>query len=112
VARLAGLPEEVLRRASEISEELVKNDIISEDIFDENSKDEKKPARKEKNEDHNDGQLSFFEEPPEDLPAPKAEPEFAPKYRKVIDELLAMNVQTMTPLDALNVLYRLREKCR
>ncbi|MBQ7636927.1 MAG: DNA mismatch repair protein MutS [Lachnospiraceae bacterium] len=112
VARLAGLPEEVLKRAAEISDELVKNDIISEDIFDEAVHNEKKPRKKEKNDDLIDGQLSFFEEPPEDKPAPAAEPVFSPKYKNVIDELLSLNVQTMTPLDALNVLYRLKEKCR
>ncbi|MCR5584353.1 MAG: DNA mismatch repair protein MutS [Lachnospiraceae bacterium] len=112
VARLAGLPEEVLKRASEISEELVKNDIISEEIFDEALHAEKKQKKREKSDDRMEGQLSFFEEPPEDKPAPVAEPVFSGKYKNVIDELLALNVQTMTPLDALNVLYRLKEKCR
>ncbi len=112
VARLAGLPEEVLKRASEISDELVKNDIISEDIFDEAMHNEKKSKKEKKNDDHMEGQLSFFEEIPEDKPAEVSAPEFSPKYKNVIDELLALNVQTMTPLDALNVLYRLKEKCR
>ncbi len=112
VARLAGLPEEVLKRAAEISEELVKNDIISEDIFDDTTDSEKRPKKKERNDDLMDGQLSFFEEPPEDKPIKTSGPEFSPKYKNVIDELLSLNVQTMTPLDALNILYRLKEKCR
>ncbi len=112
VARLAGLPEEVLKRAAEISEELVKNDIISEEIFDDAVNTDKKTKKKEKDDNFIDGQLSFFDEPPEEKPVPSAEPVFSPKYKNVIEELLAMNVQTMTPPDALNVLYRLKEKCR
>ncbi len=110
VARLAGLPEEVLRRATEISEELVKNDINAGEIFDNQLGTIEEP-KKPKKDDVFDGQLSLFEEPKE-VEIEDTKDFDNSKYMQVINELLHINVQAMTPLDALNSLYKLQEKCR
>ncbi len=111
VARLAGLPEEVLKRASEISEELVKNDINTDEIFSDSFSENQAKRKKEKGDPVFAGQLSLFEEPKESTPVDDTEtiPE---KYRPVIDELKKINLQTYTPLDALNELFRLQGKIR
>ncbi len=108
VARLAGLPEEVLLRAKEISEELIKNDINTGDIFNQNTGNSVKSTKKK--DEELTGQLSMFEEPKEDV-VPETNPD-AEKYKPLITEIAQLNLQVMTPLDALNVLYRLQEKCR
>ncbi|MBR6358620.1 MAG: DNA mismatch repair protein MutS, partial [Lachnospiraceae bacterium] len=105
VARLAGLPEEVLKRASEISDALVKNDINTDDIFDTEGA---KPEKKEKEQVY-DGQLSFFEEPKEEK-KPAEDTHDPEKIKHVINEIKALNLQRLTPLDALNELYRLQER--
>ncbi len=105
VARLAGLPEEVLKRASEISDALVKNDINTDDIFDTEGA---KPEKKEKEQVY-DGQLSFFEEPKEEKKPAEDTPD-PEKIKHVINEIKALNLQRLTPLDALNELYRLQER--
>ncbi len=110
VARLAGLPEEVLRRATEISEKLVKNDINAGEIFD-NQLGQVEETKKAKNDMVFDGQLSLFEEPKEVIIEETEEFDNS-KYMQIINELLHVNVQAMTPLDALNCLYKLQEKCR
>lgn len=108
VARLAGLPEEVLHRAKEISDALLQNDINTDDIF----KDSEKPVKAPKEEVF-DGQLSLFYEPlPEKEPENEPKDRFDEKYMAVINEIKAQELHKMTPLDALNILYRLQEKLR
>ncbi len=110
VARLAGLPDEVLKRAEEISEELVKNDIITEDIFDTALHTEKKQKKKDAGTDFV-GQMSLFEEQTDE--ETDASPEISiEKYKEVIEDLKSLDIHTMTPLDAMNALYRLKEKCK
>lgn len=111
VARLAGLPEEVLKRASEISEELIKNDINTDEIFRDDFSEKQLKKKREKENEEFAGQLSLFEEPKETVAVDDSDllPE---KYRAVFDELKKINLQKFTPLDALNELFRLQEKIR
>ena len=87
VAHLAGLPRPVIMRAHEILARLVANDVnqvsIGQNIL--GSDAEKKPK-----------QVNLFEAPAMDL----------------VEEIRALDVMSMTPIEALNTLFALREKAR
>ena len=86
VAHLAGMPRPVIMRAHEVLARLETNDVnqssIGQNILDEQ---EKKPK-----------QVNLFEAPAMDL----------------VEEIRALDVMAMTPIDALNTLFALREKAR
>ncbi|MDO4938780.1 MAG: DNA mismatch repair protein MutS [Lachnospiraceae bacterium] len=94
VARLAGLPESVLRRAKELVEELSNSDIafrakeIAELGIPEKSR---RPIHRQNEVDA--GQLSLFETTRDD---------------DIISEISNLDISTMTPIDALNELYKLQ----
>jgi len=87
VAHLAGIPRPVIMRAHEILARLETNDVnqqsIGQNILDDDSR--KKPK-----------QVNLFEAPAMDL----------------VEELRALDVMSMTPIEALNTLFSLREKAR
>ena len=87
VAHLAGLPRPVIMRAHEILARLETNDVnqtsIGQNILGDNL--EKKPK-----------QVNLFEAPAMDL----------------VEEIRALDVMAMTPIEALNTLFTLREKAR
>ena len=83
VARLAGVPESVTRRAEEIAEEL-------------NRKDPQETR----------GTKAFPEEEPVQLSL------FDPLPDPVIDEIKNLDLTNMTPLEALNCLHRLQEELK
>ncbi len=95
VARLAGVPEAVLSRADELSEQLSQADITEgiESIA--------APSRKKSKSVHYDDvdltQMSFFDTVSDD---------------DVVKELSEIDVTTLTPIDALNELYRLQNKLK
>lgn len=91
VAKLAGVPDLVIERAKEILAELIKDDI----------------AQKAKNIEVNphigesEGiQLSLFDQLAE-----------APEH-PVVEELRRLDLSRITPIDALNLLYKLQEKTK
>lgn len=89
VARLAGVPQPVLERAREILKELEDADIS------------KKETRLRRSKMPIEGQIDLFSM------------NGAAKVRsEALEELKAIDVSTLTPLDALNVLYRLQQKAR
>lgn len=89
VARLAGVPQPVLERARELLKELEDADIS------------KKETRLRRNRMPIEGQLDLFSI------------NSGIKMRsEALEELKALDVSTLTPLDALNVLYRLQQKAR
>ena len=93
VARLAGVPDMVIDRAKEIAEQISDNDIAQkvQCIAIQNSKPEKK---KKKTYDEVDlEQISLFD---------------TVKDEDVIDELLQVDIANLTPLDAINTLYKLQ----
>ncbi len=91
VARLAGVPEAVLQRAKEISDQLTDHDItIRKTTFA-----EKKPSHFKKKE--TEGQLSMFD---------------VPEYPEVIEEIRSIDISALTPLEALNKLYQLQQKIK
>lgn len=108
VAKLAGVPENVLRRAREIAEQLNEQDlVISETLFDktavENKKtpskeSEKKANSKKKKESELDfGQLSLFDEP---------------SHEDILKEIESIDLMQTTPMDALNMLYKIQTKLK
>ncbi len=88
VARLAGVPEQVVRRAQEIQARLDVSDVgggnIGKSILGEN--DGKRENR----------QVDLF----------------AYRQTELVEELKSLDVMAMTPMDALNRLFTLREKAR
>ena len=97
VARLAGVPDMVIDRAKEIVEQLSDNDI-TEKVQSISIVDGGTPARKQEHYDELDlEQISLFDTVTD---------------ADVLDELKNVEVSTMTPLDALNTLYRLQNKLK
>jgi DNA mismatch repair protein MutS len=98
VAELAGLPREVVRRARQILRELERKAAADRDALD-------------------SLQLSFFA-PPLDAPTPVLQPNGAggpdPDGARsaLIAELADLDVDNMTPVQALTTLARLRERAR
>ena len=93
VARLAGVPEAVLTRAGQLLAELAKADITEaiETVAG-------APKKKKKSVHYDEvdlSQMSFFD---------------AVSDQDVLDELRGIDIQTLTPLDALNELYRLQNR--
>jgi len=99
VAKLAGVPEDVLHRAYEIADQLTQNDINTSGISSiQKDVDELKERKLSKKNEKKDtpGQLSLFGEPVED-------------YSEVIDVLKSIDISQMTPMSAMNKLYELQE---
>lgn len=97
VAKLAGVPDVVIERAKELVEELVSADITAavKDIASENKKTKTKPQV------HLDEldleQISLFDTVKDD---------------DVLDELKNIDVSNLTPIDALNTIYKLQNKLK
>lgn len=87
VARLAGLPREVIERSREILTTLEE---------DKGERNRQREAAVAKLRQKPTVQLSFFEE----------------KRHPVVDELLSVNVMALTPIDALNLLYKLQAQAK
>ncbi len=97
VARLAGLPDTVIERASELLDELVSSDLAARasDIVENtpsrvHAKSVKKPDEVEM------GQLSIFDTSNDEIES----------------EIRDMDLSAMTPIDALNTLYRLQSRIK
>ena len=98
VARLAGVPDMVIDRAKEILSQLTDNDItekvqnIAVDL-----KNDSKGKKSEHMDEVDIAQMSLFE---------------TVKDEDVIKEIEEASLSTMTPIDALNMLYRLQSKLK
>jgi len=95
VAKLAGVPEDVLKRAYEIADQLTENDINASNISIAEKK-EKSSNVKKSGKTETPGQLSLFGAPEDD-------------YSNVIEALKGIDISQMTPLSAMNKLYELQE---
>ncbi|MBQ7840234.1 MAG: DNA mismatch repair protein MutS [Lachnospiraceae bacterium] len=96
VAKLAGVPDMVIDRAKEIVEQLSDNDITEK--VQSISVDTDMAPKKQKHYDEVDlAQFSLFD---------------TVKDEDVLEELKNVEISTMTPLDALNTLYRLQNKLK
>lgn len=98
VAKLAGVPDMVIDRAKEIVDQLTDNDIIAK--VQSIAVDTKGDAGKKKAVKYDEvdlAQMSLFD---------------TVKDEDVLKELMDIEVTTLTPLDALNTLYRLQNKLK
>lgn len=90
VAKLAGVNKEVISRAYELLSELEKRDINKSEIAC-SSKEQIKVIK-----DKNSLQLDFF----------------SVKERNIIEELKNLDVANLTPIDAINILYKLNKESK
>ncbi len=95
VAKLAGVPESVINRAKELVDELVDTDIAERAR--EIATGVKKPQRQEAPTELELHQMSLFDTVQDDA---------------IIDEIKDMDISNLTPIDALNTLYRLQSKIK
>ena len=96
VAKLAGVPDMVIDRAKEIAEQLAENDITEK--VQNIAVDTKTDDKKVKALDEVDlQQMSFFDTVTDE---------------DVLKELMDADVMNMTPVDAMNTLYRLQSKLK
>lgn len=102
VAKLAGVPESVLERAKEIVEQLSDNDMIEKarqiDISVTTPVQNAKPKKKKQSDKH---QFSMFDG-------------FAqmPSTEDILIELREMDLNVVTPMEALNKLYQIQQKVK
>jgi DNA mismatch repair protein MutS len=96
VAKLAGLPEEVIRRAEKILHALENQDNGETQMNSQEAAAATEPA-----------QLSFFEEP--ETPRQKT---VEAKERKVLKQIRELDLLEMTPLAAMNALYEIQKKLK
>lgn len=98
VAKLAGVPDMVIDRAKEIAEQLSDNDITQkvQSIAIE-TRGDSKPKKNITYDELDMNQISLFETVTDE---------------DVLKELMEIEVTTLTPLDALNTLYRLQNKLK
>lgn len=87
VAKLAGLPEQTIERAKEILDELQEADISKKE---KRIRSSKKPM---------EGQIDLF-----------TYSNFNRKYEELLNELKNIDVMSLNPLEALNILYKLQQK--
>ena len=90
VAKLAGVPQPVLRRAKRIAEKLEREDFENK-------------SRSHKKDDNIEGQMSFFDTMVADAPRDD-------RAEKLVNELKDIDVNNLTPIEALNKLSELRKK--
>ncbi len=96
VAKLAGIPESVTNRAKEIVEELIQTDITGR-IKDIAAQGQAPKIRTKKYDEVDMAQLSLFDTVSDD---------------DVLKELKELDISNLTPIDALNTLYRLQNKLK
>lgn len=96
VAKLAGVPDMVIDRAKEIAEQLSDNDITAkvQSIPVDTKGEKKKPKHYD---DVDLGQMSLFD---------------TVRDEDIVNELKEIDISNLTPLDALNTLYRLQNKLK
>ncbi len=95
VAKLAGVPDAVLTRAKEIYQELTENDITEKAV--EKPKTEEKKPRKSRLDQMDQNQMSLLSTVTD---------------AEIVRELLDVDLTRLTPLDALNTLNALQNRCR
>ncbi len=98
VAKLAGVPDMVINRAKEIVEQLTDNDIIEKvQSIAVDVKNDTKAKKQPKYDEVDLAQMSLFDTVTDE---------------DVLKELEDLEISTMTPLDAMNTLYRLQNKLK
>ena len=107
VAKLAGVPDVVINRASELLSQLKNNDLMEKIKFidiqggcgNNGNGAYKTEIVEEEGKATEPMQLGLFDEERAD-------------YSEIINELKQVSVESITPMEAMNILYQLRNKCR
>ncbi len=97
VAKLAGVPDMVIDRAKEIARQLDDNDVIEKIQSIQVDTRPEKAGKQPKYDEVDLAQMSLFDTVTDE---------------DVLKELKEINISTLTPLDALNTLYRLQTKLK
>ena len=99
MAKLAGVPDSVIARAKELVEELSQADISvkAKAIAEESQAKAKQKAKPKKYDEVDLEQISLFDTVKDD---------------DVVKELQELDISNMTPMDAMNTLYRLQNKLK
>ncbi|GLB59258.1 DNA mismatch repair protein MutS [Cytobacillus sp. NCCP-133] len=103
VAQLAELPNELIIRANEILIGLESKDSVSDNVPQQET-----PAHAAQKAADSAAQLSFFEEPGEEV----KKASMSSKEKKIIDKVKGLDILDMTPMQALNTLYELHKKLK
>jgi DNA mismatch repair protein MutS len=103
VAQLAGLPDDLINRATVILAELEEQD---HDVLKESRNTPKKniPAANPGNPESK--QLSFF------VSEPKTQPETTKNENEIMKQIRSLDLLNMTPMDAMNILFQLHRKIK
>ena len=99
VAKLAGLPDIVIDRAKELLDQLTDSDITEriQSIETKSGQDSGRPKKVKHYDEVDLGQMSLFETVSDE---------------DVLKELKEIDISNLTPLDALNTLYRLQTELK
>ena len=97
VAKLAGVPDIVTERAKEIAEELAEEDIVIKQKENLSGMAENRKKKSKRYDEVDMAQISLFDTVKDD---------------DVLEELKNLDVSNMTPMDALNTVYRLQNKLK
>jgi DNA mismatch repair protein MutS len=99
VARLAGVPDDVLSRAREICDELQQASLIKELPTNIKGKEAKLPSSAKKKEEYS--QISLFDNSL-----------LGSAYKVITDRIAGLDLANTTPLEALNLLYKLQKEIK
>lgn len=103
IARLAGIPEDTITRAFEVLGEIEENDPFRETIRNGNNK-KSQSSRKEVKTSGKTVQTTFFK------PIVKLEETLNPGYKELINLIKGVDVNNLTPMEALEKLNDLKKK--
>ncbi|MGE7903604.1 DNA mismatch repair protein MutS [Peribacillus sp. NPDC094092] len=107
VAKLADLPEQLIDRAAAILAQLENENGQEKAMPEQPAAVEAPLVEAAPVTSVNEAQLSFFGEE-----APKERVNSSPKEKKVLDDIKALDILEMTPLEAMNTLYKLQKKLK
>ncbi|MET3318351.1 UNVERIFIED_ORG: DNA mismatch repair protein MutS [Peribacillus simplex] len=108
VAKLADLPKQLIDRAAAILAQLENENGQAKELPAQPAVVSKEPITESTPKaEVNEAQLSFFREE-----APKEKISSSPKEKKVLDDIKSLDILEMTPLDAMNMLYKLQKKLK
>ncbi|MGE7766473.1 DNA mismatch repair protein MutS [Peribacillus sp. NPDC096540] len=108
VAKLADLPKQLIDRAAAILAQLENENGQVKELPAQPAVVSKAPITETAPKaEVNEAQLSFFREE-----TPKEKMSSSPKEKKVLDDIKSLDILEMTPLEAMNILYKLQKKLK
>ncbi len=102
VAKLAGLPRSIIKRAKEITK-LLASDAITDRI-----ENDLAPKRRRGNSSPDEGQFNLFDAISNEA-SDNSEPSLSEKENAVLSEIRQLDITALTPLDCMNILSRFKQ---